>query len=69
MIKNLPKIFSAISLYKDGIVEVIVSDDGSEDDSVNVLEDLKVKMNSIYPSISFKIVKNNRNEEFCMNSP
>lgn len=65
--KNLPKIFDAIFLYKDGDVEIIVIDDCSTDNSLRVLENLKPKMNSSYSNIKFKIIKNEKNLGFSSN--
>lgn len=64
---NLPKVFETISAYKDGDKEIIVSDDASFDGSIKVLENLKLKMDSKYPDIKFKIVKNEKNLGFSSN--
>ncbi len=65
--KNLPKVFDSILLYKDGEVEVIVTDDCSVDNSINVLESLGAKIHSSYPTIKFKIIKNDKNLGFASN--
>lgn len=62
--KNLPKVFEAISSYKDGEIEVMVTDDCSMDNSLSILEDLKLKMNVLYTKIKFKIIKNKKNLGF-----
>ena len=62
--KNLPKVFDAMSLYKNGKVELIVIDDCSTDNSLVVLEELKPRMESSYSQISFKIIKNEKNLGF-----
>jgi len=64
---NLPKVFEAISLYKDGKVDVVVVDDCSADNSLSALEDLKSKMDSAYPDVVFKIIKNEKNLGFSSN--
>lgn len=56
--KNLPKVFEAISVYRAGIVEVVIIDDYSTDNSINVLENLIVKLKSLFPGIKIKILKN-----------
>ena len=65
--KNLPKVFDAMSVYEGGKVEIIVIDDRSIDNSVRVLEDLRVKINTSYPNIEFKIIKNEKNLGFSSN--
>lgn len=62
--KNLPKVFDAIALHKDGGVEVIAIDDCSTDNSMDILESLKRNMKSLYPTIKFKIIKNEKNLGF-----
>jgi len=64
---NLPKVFEAISLHRDGKVEIIAIDDFSEDNSLNVLEELKSRMGFSYPDIIFKIIKNEKNLGFSSN--
>lgn len=65
--KNLPKVFEAIDVYKDGKKEVIVTDDFSSDSSINVLRELKARMESAYPDIIFKFIKNDKNLGFSSN--
>ncbi len=65
--KNLPKVFDSISLYKGGKTEVIVIDDCSVDNSINVLKNLEIKMLSSHPNIKFKIIKNAKNLGFASN--
>lgn len=60
--KNLPKVLSAISNYKDGEIEVIIVDDGSADDSVS---SIKYFVSSIGNNkIEFKILENKINLGF-----
>lgn len=65
--KNLPKVFEAIAVYKDGEKEIIVTDDRSSDNSINVLREIKPKMESAYPDIIFKFIKNDKNLGFSSN--
>lgn len=65
--KNLPKVFEAIDVYKDGKKEVIVTDDFSSDSSINVLRELKARMESAYPDIIFKLLENDKNLGFSSN--
>lgn len=65
--ENLPKVFNSLSLYKNGKIEVIISDDYSIDNSIKVLENLEIKMRFLYPAIKFKIIKNNKNLGFASN--
>lgn len=45
LLKNLPELFNELNKYKKGEIEVIVVDDGSEDNSVNVIKRFsKVKL-------------------------
>ncbi len=62
--KNLPKVFEAINVYANGEKEIIVTDDCSLDNSINVLQELKPKMESAYPDIIFKIIENDKNLGF-----
>ena len=62
--KNLPKIFDAITLHKDGEVEIIVIDDCSTDNSLNALEVLETTVKSSYLNIKLKIIKNEKNLGF-----
>lgn len=64
--KNLPKVFETINSYK-GKKEVIVTDDASLDDSISILQDIEVKMKSIYPDIKFKVIRNEKNLGFSSN--
>ena len=65
--KNLPKIFEAISAYKEGPSEIIVADDASADNSINQLRNLMIRMNSQYPKVKFRIIKNKKNLGFSSN--
>lgn len=65
--KNLPKVFDAISLYKNGTVEIVIVDDCSTDDSVNVLSNLLPKLKSAFSDIKIKIIKNEKNVGFSSN--
>jgi len=65
--KNLPKVFDAISLYKDGKVEVVVSDDCSVDNSIEVIESLRAQMGSKHNNIKFQIIRNEKNLGFSSN--
>lgn len=65
--KNLPRVFKSFSSYKEGFVEIIVADDCSTDESISILEKLKIKMHASYPNIKLKILKNSRNLGFSSN--
>lgn len=65
--KNLPKVFDSVLSYKDGDVEIIVIDDLSQDDSINILKNIRTKMNTSYPNIKFKIIENEKNLGFSSN--
>jgi len=65
--KNLPKVFESISIHRDGDKEITVSDDASTDNSVKLLDSLKLKMASTYPNIKFTIIKNEKNLGFSSN--
>lgn len=65
--RNLPKVFDAMSLYKNGKVELTAIDDCSTDNSLIVLEELKHRMESSYSEISFKIIRNEKNLGFSSN--
>ena len=40
--KNLPKLIEAVCNYKD--IEIIIVDDGSTDDSINIIQNSKFKV-------------------------
>lgn len=65
--KNLPKVIEAINVYKNGKKEIIITDDCSTDNSINVLYELKSKMKSSYPDIIFKLIENDKNLGFSSN--
>lgn len=65
--KNLPKVFDAASSYEDGEIEIIVIDDFSTDNSIEILEKLKSELESKYPHIKLKIIKNDKNLGFSSN--
>lgn len=65
--RNLPKVFEAVSLYKKGNVEIIVTDDCSTDSSLDVLDSLRAKIKSAFPSIELRIIKNKKNLGFSSN--
>ena len=65
--KNLPKVFDSLLSYKDGGVEIVVIDDCSIDNSINILEKLKSELEYKYPHIKFKIIKNEKNLGFSSN--
>lgn len=56
MEKNLPKLFEAVNNPKNGIIEVIIVDDGSRDDSVEFL-------NKNYKG-KIKLIKHTKNRGF-----
>lgn len=62
--KNLPKVSDAVWAYKGGEIEIIAIDDCSIDNSINVLKKLKSELESKYPRIKFKIIKNEKNLGF-----
>jgi len=65
--KNLPKVFESLLSYKEGKVEVVVTDDASIDGSLALLESLKSKINSSYSNMGFKIIRNEKNLGFSSN--
>mgnify|MGYP001600951236 FL=1 len=65
--KNLPKVFDAIFSYKNGRAELVVIDDCSLDNSINLLKRLKLEFESKYPQIKFAIIKNETNLGFSSN--
>lgn len=65
--KNLPKVCGAMSLYKNGKVEVIVIDDCSVDNSLSALEILQTTLKFSYPDIKLKVIKNEKNLGFSSN--
>lgn len=65
--KNLPKVFDAISLYKDGRVEVVIIDDCSTDNSMDVLGILLPKLKLTFLDIKIKTIKNEKNIGFSSN--
>lgn len=56
--KNLPRVFDAVNDYKGGKYEIIVVDDASEDNSLNILG----KLGEDIPSL--KILRNEKNLGF-----
>ncbi len=62
--KNLPKVFDAISSYKDGAIEVIIIDDCSTDNSLIEIQNAKIKSQSVQGGIKFKSIRNERNLGF-----
>lgn len=54
---NLPKVIHSLANYKTGFIELIVSDDASNDNSLEILEKLKVKLDKEKNKIKFKIIK------------
>ncbi len=66
---NIPKVIESISSYKDGFIELIVTDDASRDKSVEVLNTFAEKLNKEKSKIKFKIVKSpfNINSGFSIN--
>lgn len=56
--KNLPKVFEELEKYRGGKFEVIVVDDGSRDESLNVLEDFEKKYKNL------KVLVNKKNLGF-----
>ncbi len=65
--KNLLKVAEALSSYRDGEMEMIVADDCSTDNSIEVLKNLGSKIKSLYLNIKFKIVKSEKNLGFSSN--
>jgi GT2 family glycosyltransferase len=65
--KNMPKVFNAMADYKNGKTEVIVVDDFSTDNSLDILKELKLEMNDSYPNIMFRIIENEKNLGFSSN--
>jgi len=59
---NLPKVFEAVSLHKEGEVEVIVVDDYSTDNSLKAIQHAKV--NSRNYKLKFKSIVNEKNLGF-----
>lgn len=65
--KNLPKVFGAIDNYKNGKKEIVVTDDCSLDNSINVIKELKSKIGALYPNIGFRLIENDKNLGFSSN--
>jgi len=62
--ENLPYVFNAVLAYKKGNVDIIVADDGSTDDSVSVLTNIKT---SAPKGISLSIIVSKVNKGFSSN--
>lgn len=70
--KNLPKVFEAISLYKNGKAEIIVIDDCSTDNSIEGIKSLELKIQNYLSTLSsrpkgslkLKIIRNEKNMGF-----
>jgi len=65
--KNLPRVFKSVSSYENKLIEIIACDDCSADNSLGILNRLKTKMQSLYPDINLKIIKNKKNLGFSSN--
>lgn len=65
--KNLPKVFDAVSSYEDDAIEIIVIDDFSTDNSIEILKKLKLKLEPKYPRIKLRIIENDKNLGFSSN--
>lgn len=59
--KNLPKVFDAVKDYRDGKMEIIIPDDGSEDDSAGVIENFFAEINKA--GVIGKTTENNKRKE------
>lgn len=60
--KNLPKVIEAVKDYKKGNIEIIVVDDSSTDESINEIQNAKVKIQNY--NLKLKIIKNKENLGF-----
>lgn len=61
--KNLPRVITAISGYKKGKIELIITDDASSDESISFLESFAKKSEKI----PCKIIMNKKNRGFSGN--
>ena len=60
--KNLPKVLARVATHKEGEAEVIVVDDCSIDNSMEAIQNLKIKMQNHKSKI--KIIRNEKNLGF-----
>lgn len=65
--KNLPKVFDSVSSYESDEIEIIVIDDFSTDNSIEILKKLKLELEPKYSHIKFKIIGNDKNLGFSSN--
>ena len=65
IVKNLPKVLSAIEEYDKGKSEIIISDDLSTDRSVEIIE--KIISENKNSKVSIKLLKNEKNKGFSSN--
>ncbi len=61
---NLPKVLDAASEYDEGKSEIIISDDGSSDKSVEIIEYFIKKNNT---KTEIRLIKSNKNQGFSSN--
>ena len=60
--QNIPAVVKALQSYKGGKREIVIVDDASKDDSLNVLSELRQKYGS--EKLIFTILKNKKNKGF-----
>lgn len=65
LLNNLPKVWDSIRNYKNGKAEIIVADDNSTDDSVNVISNF-IKSHSD-TNIEIRLLTSNKNKGFSSN--
>lgn len=62
--RNLPKVFNAVSSYKDGIVEIIIVDDYSTDTSIRVMQNSIRQFGGQNKNLKLRIIRNKVNLGF-----
>ena len=63
--KNLPKLLDAVKSYRSGLMEVVIADDFSTDDSIKIIEE--ISQSNKNSNINIKILTSNKNKGFSTN--